>query len=152
MSIRTTEAQVKAVMAPGIDYDTVNSPDLTPYIAAASAITDQVVSLAYSRKGVTITDNGSGSLAEIIERWLAAHFYCQSDKPMQTKSAGGASATFVGKTAADGLDSTLYGQTAQRIDISGILRNLDKQQLAGSKWLGKTLDSQLTYDQRNGLS
>ena len=48
-----------------------------------------------------------------------------------------------------GLDSSFYGQTAMRIDRSGMLWNIDKQQFARGVWLGKPVSEQIPYDQRD---
>lgn len=136
---RTTSASVQAVLKD--DYD--GATDLTPYIATASAIVDRVKTCA-TRKGKDLSDVE----LELVERWLAAHLYCQSDKPYTNRSTEGASGAFAGQTSM-GFDSTLYGQTACRVDFSGCLLNIDKRQMARSLWLGKTATEQLTYDQRN---
>lgn len=147
MAIRTSQALVQAVLETGEDYDTVKATSLTPFITAANKMVDRVKADASSKKNVTLTDTGEDSECELIERWLSAHFYCQSDKPVQSKSTGGASGSFIGQTAM-GLDSTLYGQTAQRLDWSGILRNMDKQQLASTGWIGTPRRDQQSYQER----
>lgn len=147
--MRTTPALVVAVLSPGGDYDAADNPDLTPFIAAANAMTTQCVADALNLKGFTITDTGAPTdLATQIETWLAAHFYCQSDKPLDNKSAGGASGKYQGSTG-DGLAGTRYGLTAMRIDWSQCLRNLDNQQRATGQWLGKPPSAQIPYVQRN---
>jgi hypothetical protein len=60
---------------------------------------------------------------EVIERWLAAHLYCVTDRPYKSRSAGGASGTFDGNTD-KGLDATLYGQTAKVLDTTGFLSSI----------------------------
>jgi hypothetical protein len=129
----TTPALVQAVL--GDDYGPKQDgtlPDLQPYCDAADVIIQRVVICAQKRKHVTL----SSGEQEMIERWLAAHLYAVSDKPYQSRSTEGASGAFAGQTEM-GFDATLYGQQAQRLDWSGCLRNLDKQQRAGGKALGR---------------
>jgi hypothetical protein len=141
---RTTSALVQGVLAPGKDYDLVNQPDLTPFIATASSLVDQVVSLAFSNRGFLI----DGNTAELIERWLAAHFYCVSDQTYQSKSTAGASASFQGQ-ADMGLESNRYGQSAVRIDWTGTLNALNKQLLPTGFWAGRPPSAQTPYVDRN---
>ena len=130
MANRTNTDAVKKLLEPGKDYN--GYTDLTPFIQSASAVVNRVVALAAQARQITV----AASDAELIERWLAAHFYCQSDKPYQTRTTAGASAGFVGQTKI-GLESTLYGQTAIRMDPSGVLDAIDKKKFAGASWLGK---------------
>jgi hypothetical protein len=126
---RTTAALVQGVLL--ADYDTLTNPDLTGFIAAASAVVDRVVTLA-AQKGVTLSA-GVNYEQELIERWLAAHFYTRSDQAYRSKSTGGASASFQGSTAMS-LDASYYGQTAVNIDYSGALNAIGKRlfpQMAG---------------------
>jgi hypothetical protein len=141
---RTTTAAVIELMAPGDDYDLDGNPTVQPYIDTASPIVDQVVLQAKANGRFTI----SPALAEIIERWLAAHFYCMSDQTYASKSTSKASASFKGQTGM-GLEMTNYGQGALRADISGELNKLDKRHFAGVKWLGKVPSAQIPVDQRN---
>ena len=140
---RTTAAAVKLVMAPGKDYDTNRSPDLTPFIDTASAVVDRVAACA-TAKGITL----SSTELELIERWLSAHFHCVSDKPYSTRSTQGASGGFHGQTAM-ALDATLYGQTAKGIDYSGCLAAIFAKQKARMKWLGKPPSEQVDYVNRD---
>lgn len=122
---RTTADKVKNVL--GNDYDgTIN---LAPYIETASVMMDRIVARSNVKNG------GKNALtlaeAEMVERWLAAHNYCMMDPTYSSRSTEGASGSFQG-TVADGLDGSRYGQQAQRLDPSGCLRNLDKQQFAGA--------------------
>lgn len=141
---RTSAAAVKLVLrlgSQGGDYDDANSPDLTPFIDAASAMVDDAVTCA-SDRDITI----DSTRAELIERWLAAHFYATSDKTYQSKSTEGASASFTGQTAMY-LESTLYGQHAMRLDKSGCLSAAGgaERKTARAKWLGKRPSLQTDY-------
>lgn len=117
-------------------------PSLQAFIDTASVIVDRVVTCA-AKKSITLTD----SELELIERWLAAHFYSQSDKNLTSKSTEGASASFAGQTE-KGFDSTLYGQTAMRIDPSNCLFTIDKTWMAKAVWLGKRPSEQTNYVNR----
>jgi len=145
---RTTAAAVKAVMLPGEEYDTVTEPSLTPFIDTASAYVDDIVTCAAERSpAVTL----SAARLELIERWLAAHFYAQSDKPYASKNTEGASASFHGQTAMY-LESTLYGQTAMRLDKSGCLSSIGsgaERKVASAVWLGRPPSEQTDYSDRD---
>jgi hypothetical protein len=83
----------------------------------------------------------TASLLKEIEANLAAHFYTMKDKQYSNKATGGASGAFQGQTGM-GLDSSDFGQTAQRLDITGRLAQLDKdaaqglRRVARVRWLG----------------
>lgn len=139
---RTTTKAVEGVLAAGKDYDTKIRPSLIPYIDAASSMVDDVVDCA-SAKGVVL----SAAKKEIMERWLAAHFYAISDKPYASKSTEGASASFHGQTGMYG-EATLYGQTAMRLDPSNCLAAILGGKVAGGFWAGKNPPSQIDYKDR----
>jgi hypothetical protein len=120
-------------------------PDLTPFIATAGAITDRVAERA-TADGVTTTDDG----LELLERWLAAHCYAQSDRPTSFRGTDRAQATFDGKTGMH-LQSTLYGQTAMVLDPTGFLAvigGVTPRRVARGTWLGKRRSEQTDYDLR----
>jgi hypothetical protein len=128
---RTTTTAVQALLRSGVPdggYDGVT--DLQQFIDTAGVTVDRCVTMA-SAKGITML----ATELELMERWLAAHSYCQSDKQYASKSTAGASASFQGQTG-QGFETTYFGQQALRIDYSGCLRNLDKQQRAQAVWLG----------------
>jgi len=112
---RTDATAVKAVLAPGQDYDLETNPDLTPFIDTASAVVDDAVESA-ADNGITITS----VRAELIERWLAAHFYKCSDRQFQSETTAGAGGQYTGKTGMN-FNLTTYGQTAMSLDPSGTL-------------------------------
>jgi hypothetical protein len=137
---RTSEAAVKKILL--IDYDSDAATDLSPFIDTASAVVDRVEACAIAKgKALSATE------LELIERWLSAHFYGQSDQPYTSRSTAGASGQFQGRTDM-GFDSTKYGQSAIRIDYSGCLLNIDKRQRARVIWLGKNPSSQIDYEDR----
>lgn len=117
---RTNTGAVLAVLEPGKEYDTLFSPDLTPFMDAAQALTNRVYTSSAIRGYIYTAPE-----LEVIERYLAAHFYCTSDKVYASKSAGGASGSFMQQTG-KGLEQTPHGQTALRLDYSGVLNGIDK--------------------------
>lgn len=121
---RTKAKDVQAILD-----NNYGGADLAPYIATASATVDRVATCA-ARKKVPLTVVE----LELVERWLAAHNYCQMDPTYSSRSTEGASGSFQGQVTA-GIDGSRYGQNAQRIDYSGCLRNLDKQQRASATHL-----------------
>ena len=129
MAARTTIASVRGVL--NRDYD--GSANLQPYIDTATLVIDRAKELA-TAEDVTL----SSAVLEMMERWLAAHFYCQSDKPYQSRNTKGASASFAGKTGMY-FESTLYGQTAMRIDPSGSLQSIGgkERKILTAAWLGE---------------
>ena len=113
----------------GGDYDDVTNPDLTPYIASASAVIDQVVAQSaqpYINRPITGTD--AGSMAELLERWLACHFYAMSDQTYSSRSTAGASGQFRGQSGGSGFETTNYGRTAMSMDYSGVLKSMNADQ------------------------
>mgnify|MGYP001576238806 CR=1 FL=1 len=128
---RTTATAVKGVLLK--DYDSAGKPDLTPFIRAAGHVVDRAVELAEAEDF-----DLSSALQADMECWLAAHFYCQSDKPYQSRNTGKASAVFAGKTGMY-FESTNYGQTAMRLDPSGSLQAIGgaEQKVISAAWLGE---------------
>ena len=127
------------------DYNKAKAPPLDPFIATASNLVDRVSSLAATYKGINLDT----VTLELIERWLSAHFYLQSDQGLQSKSTRGASGQFQGKTDVVGLQGTKYGQAAIDTDYSRVLMAIDKGWIAGLDWLGKPVSQQIPYFQRD---
>lgn len=118
-------------------------PDLQQFIDAATVIIDRVLISALNKgKPLTIKE------AELVERWLSAHFYQMNDPGYVSRSTSGASGSFDGGTG-EGFEGTRYGRMAIRLDYSNTLRNIDKQQRVTAAWLGKTKREQVDYDKRN---
>lgn len=128
---RTTAAAVRGIL--GGDYD--GKRDLSPFIETATDVVDEVlVKAAASDPVVTI----STTRAELIERWLSAHYYACSDRTYESKSTGRASAKFTGKTEMY-LKATIYGQQAMQLDPSGWLQAIgsgEERKVASAVWLG----------------
>jgi hypothetical protein len=72
------------------------------------------------------------SLLEKIERYLAAHFYQVADPGYKSLSKGGATGQFRGN---DGLifTSTVFGQQACAMDVTGALAKRSKETEEGSR-------------------
>lgn len=109
MAIRTTSANVQAIL--GKNYDGTTS--LTPYIDAATVVVDRVKTCSDKE-----AEPLSGAELELVERWLSAHFYQQMDQGYAAKSTDGASARYQGETGMY-LAGTKYGQQAMFIDFTG---------------------------------
>ena len=131
MAVRTTAVAVQGILLK--DYDGIS--DLTPFIATATQVVDRASDLA-DDADVTL----SSALLEMMERWLAAHFYACADKPYQSRSTRGASASFAGKTDMY-FEATLYGQMAMRLDTSGSLQAIGgasgESGTVAAAWLGE---------------
>src|SRR5467141_1667022 len=93
MAVRTTTTLVQAILGgtKGVsNWD--GETDVSPYMTIASSIVDRLVTAATNKiPSVTISD----AEAEIIERWLSAHFYTKMDPTYSSKSTLGASASFI---------------------------------------------------------
>lgn len=116
---RTSAGLVQQVLSPAGDYD--GEADLTPYITTASSVVERLkLYAANAQPTVPVTDDQ----LELIERWLAAHFYAIVDRPYASRSGGGSSGSFDGKTGMN-FDATLYGQSAKLIDPTGFLAGIE---------------------------
>ncbi len=144
MSVRTTSGAVAGILKPGGDFDVeADSADLNPFIATANAIANRVATCAAAKSHAL-----SASELELIERWLAAHCWVQSDQVWASKSTGGASASFQGQTMMR-LENSKYGQMALLLDTSGCLEQITKRQVASGFWLGKAPSAQTDYVDRD---
>lgn len=137
---RTSTANVALILGP--HYVSGSSPDLQAFIDTATLIIDRVVTCA-TAKGVTI----SSDEAEMIERYLAAHYFTHADQLYQSKSTNGASGSFQGQTG-KGIESSQYGMTALQIDPSGCLNAITKAQRVSFFWAGKPTSTQETAYER----
>lgn len=104
---------------------------LTPFIEVANELVTECCS----------EDDYTTTRLELIERWLAAHFYTVRDMRAETEKAGPVSERKQSKVDL-GFDSSHYGQTAMRLDTAGGLTRLNEQTKQGKKplvsvaWLG----------------
>lgn len=128
---RTTPGNVQDILGPHYDGKSA----ITPFIETANSLVSRI---AANDTLATL----SGVDLELIERWLAAHFYAHADQLMTSKSTGGASGSFQGQTGMV-LESTQYGQTAMLLDSTGYLSRLNNETKSGTKqkaqmfWIGK---------------
>lgn len=139
MAARVTEGEVRAII------ETDLNATIAPFIEEATALTDYL-----STKDTAQSSVLNDTLLKLIEKNLAAHFYAIYDLQYHQKSTEKASGTFQGKTAM-GLDSTLWGQKAKTLDISGILARLDSKPrpVASVAWLGLPPSEQTPYVDRD---
>lgn len=111
MATRTTQAEVvKLLEETALPEDL----DLTPFIESANSLVD----------GVCLDSDYTDNRLELIERWLAAHFYSVKDPRTKQEAAKGLTETYEGQTKY-GLLFTRYGQQAMVLDIDGNLAKID---------------------------
>lgn len=114
---------------------------LTPFIEVANSLVTDLCT----------NDDYTDAKLELIERWLAAHFYAIRDQRIASETAGPVTETKQYKVGLH-LDQTIYGQQAMLIDTEGNLAGLNQRMKGkgpasvGMNWLGsETTDS--WYDQ-----
>lgn len=105
--------QVCAVVFPGVTqtFDQAGLPAYTP-----------------TKGGYTYTDYR----LEMIERWLAAHFYAVFSSQSQQDMADNIQSIYQGRTAL-GLNGTWWGQQAMRLDTMGALAVMENGQEQSAK-------------------
>ncbi len=141
MATRTTERAVKQLLGSNYGTDHAgNDPSLRPYIDTAAAIVARVITCA-TAKDYTHT---SAEL-ELIERWLAAHYYTRMDPTYTSKSTAGASGSFTSPKD----DTERYRQSAIELDTSGCLKAILTRNKATAAWLGKPPSEQTDYVDRD---
>lgn len=127
---RTTAEAVKAL------FEEQPTIVLTPFIAAASTLTDRVCATAVDSEGEAYYTDAE---LEQIELWLAAHFTQVAVGEVEQDKAGPASRTYRGKSDL-GLNLTRYGQQAMILDTNGGLAQLNAQRriapVATMTWMG----------------
>jgi hypothetical protein len=131
-----------AALVQGILEDNYNgSTSLAPFIAAANAMTSRVNTVAVADGFVL-----SSAELELIERWLAAHFYAWgADKTRASVGVGRSNETYDGKTGMH-LEATPYGQTAIALDFSGTLRAINDGAVnVGGFWAGYPTSEQTDW-------
>jgi hypothetical protein len=135
MSFRTTASAIRGIVE--VDAEFIDA-SLVPFIESASAIVDDV-----------LADQDLSDLRlELIERWLAAHFYVLRDPRRKSETVGPITQTLeMGKTGLH-LQATQYGQTAMLLDSTGSLAqynaNLETpahRLTVGVRYLGKVPDT-----------
>lgn len=125
MAARTTAEAI------GLIIDVDSGISLAPFIETANSIvTKHCVDGAF-----TVAE------LELIERWLAAHFYAIRAPRTTQERVSSVGESYQSKVDL-GFDVTHYGQMALRLDWSGALSNLNEQAKKGGKvrasvtWLG----------------
>lgn len=142
MTQRTDTGRVQALLADNYDGQT----DVQQFIDTATVIVDRVVQQAARKiRPVTLLDPE----LELIERWLACHFYCLNDPLYMNKGEDGASGSHQRAPAVEGFESTDYGKGACRIDYSGCLRAIGRRDIASVAWLGKPPSAQIDAEDRD---
>lgn len=131
MAVRTTAGAVQKILGRDWDGETV----LDPYIETASAVVDRVTACA-TAKSITL----SSSLLELIERWMAAHYYTVMDPIYKSKNTEGAGASFNDRS---------YKEVAVELDYTGCLNAILSKQRASVAWLGKPKSAQIDYVDRD---
>lgn len=121
---RTTKAQIEAI----IEVDATVVPDdaaMEPFILVANELVTERCTGA-AGPSTPYTD----ARLEMIERWLAAHFYTNRDPRVTDERAGGVSATYQSSVGL-GFDTSHYGQMAMRLDTNGGLAKLNEDTKKG---------------------
>jgi hypothetical protein len=114
---RTTPEAVKKILvkyASGVDF--------TAFIAPASdLVTEWCVNIPYAPR----FPYASWRL-EMIERWLAAHFYTAFHRQPIEKKLGEGTVKWDPKMGAWGFETSSYGQIAMTLDSNGSLARLNR--------------------------
>lgn len=133
MGRRTTPGAVRAI---GESFP--SSANLDPYIDTASKLVDKVAQCD--------TDGEMDDQhLELLERWLAAHFYAVTRRPAKlSRKIGAASTTYHRGMLGKGYESSPYGQQALALDVTGCLRKLGRQK-AGATWVGSRANDHAPY-------
>lgn len=137
---RTSTANVALIL--GEHYVSGSSPNLQAFIDTATLVISRVNTCA-TAKGITLSTDE----LEMMERYLAAHYFSHADQLYQSKATNGASGSFQGVTG-KGIESSQYGMTAIQLDPSGCLASITKGQRASVTWGGKPSGEQLTAYER----
>lgn len=128
---RTSRAAIAGVIE--VDESIVPDDDaMEPFIVAANQL---VTEFCTGTKGPTTAY--SDARLELIERWLAAHFYAQRDPRFSNEGAGGVSVGYQNKIDL-GFDNTHHGQMAMRLDTNGGLAGLNADAKKGKVRIGAT--------------
>lgn len=136
---RTSTANVALIL--GDHYLAGSSPDLQAFIDTANLVITRVNTCA-TAKGITLSTDE----LEMLERYLAAHYFSHADQMYQSKATNGASGSFQGQTG-KGIESSQYGMTAIQLDPSGCLAAITKGNRASVTWGGKPSNAQISaYD------
>ena len=128
-----------------------DSTKLATLIALDSLVSSDAAILT-ANELVTEKCNDSGyseSRLELIERYLAAHFYAIRVKQTKSEKVDVITVNYIGVTGM-GLNYTPWGQTAMQLDTAGSLRNLNNGY--SSSEIGITYLGNMSTDQLNEIS
>lgn len=117
MPIRTNATNIRKIVKVPAKFSS-----LDPFIEMASLLVDTHCAKA----------SYSVSLLEMIERWLAAHFFVIYLRLRASEKAGPVSASYESGTLSTGLKATIQGQQALIFDSKGGLAKLQTQLEAGA--------------------
>ena len=137
MAIRTTAGAVKKIIETDLELDS----ELDPFIETSSALIDEVCALALKPDGSLFYD---AVRLELIERWLAAHFYTMFAARTESDKAGPVSEKIQSKIDL-GLQLSHHGQQVLILDTNGGLAALNRNATTGGPtragifWLGTTV-------------
>lgn len=125
-----TNSTAVATLLGGQNYD--GSTDLDQYIDSADVLVSNIPQWA-TDKNINISD----ASLEIIERWLACHYYaCMNQQAAnQSVATGGISMSHQGQTTMR-IESTRWGQRALELDFTGYLSMINRRAIATMNWLG----------------
>jgi hypothetical protein len=143
MALRTSYAAVAEI----VEVDSDVSSTLQAFMDTANGLVDRMVSDAKDNKGNAFwNDTSDATLLELIERWLAAHFYRVRDPGFRVEISATSQTTIISKIDL-GFSLTHEGQQAMMLDVSGWLADLNRSaQGKGAKldvqWLGTGVDNQ----------
>lgn len=115
---RTTRELVATV----VEVD-ANITDLDPFILTANLLVTEVC----------VPEGYDDERLELIERWLAAHFYIVRDPRAANEKAGSVGIAYQFAQLGMHLQGTMQGQQALLLDTSGALANLNKTTSEGTK-------------------
>lgn len=132
MAIRTDATAV------GLIIEVDANIALDSFIETAASLVDEIAASDLSPDAARL---------ELIERYLAAHFYTLRDPRPTMEKAGPVSASYQSKVAL-GLKTSHYGQTAIALDPTGILATASnsKRRIGSATWLGVEADRGLAAD------
>ena len=135
---RTTKAQIEEI----IEIDVEIIPD-DAAMAAFILVASELVTESCTGDAGPSTSYSDERL-ELIERWLAAHFYTNRDPRVSSEKAGPVGSNFQSKVDL-GFDTSHYGQTAMRLDTNGGLAKVNEDTKKGKprvgvSWLGTPAD------------
>ena len=128
---RTNEDSVGEIIEVDVNID------LTPFIDTANSLVEEIAS----------SSGHDDARLELIERYLAAHFYTLRDPRPTSEKAGSVGVNYQSKVDLN-LKTSHYGQTALVLDTSGLLAAINNRASRGKKtvsvhWLGQTDDQGL---------